>query len=60
MPKCDFNTVACNFIEISFQHRCSPLNFLHIFRTHFYNNTSGEILLNSKRFEKPFISFCSI
>ena len=34
-----------NFIEISLQHRCSPVNLLHIFRTHFYKNTSGWLLL---------------
>ena len=34
---CDFNKVAsfCNFIEITIRHGCSPVNFLHIFRTSF-------------------------
>ena len=38
MPKCDFNKVACNSVEIALQHKCSPVNFLHIFRTSFYND----------------------
>ena len=58
--KYNFNKVACNFIEIALQRRCSPVNFLHIIRTRIYNNTSGGLLLNSKRFEKTFISLCSI
>ena len=33
MPKCDFNKVACNFIEITLWHGCHPVNFLHIFKT---------------------------
>ena len=33
MPKCDFNKVASNFIEIALRHGCSPVNLLHIFRT---------------------------
>ena len=28
-----------NFIEITVQHGCSPVNFLHIFRTPFLRNT---------------------
>ena len=34
-----------NFIEISLQHGCSPINFLHIFRILFSKNTSGGLLL---------------
>ena len=34
MPKCDFNKVLCNFIEITLWHGCAPVNLLHIFRTH--------------------------
>ena len=60
MPKCNFNKVVCNFIEIALQHRCSPVNFLQIFRIPIYNNASGGLLLNSKRFEKTSISICSI
>ena len=30
-----------NFIEITLRHGCSPVNVLHIFRTHFPYNTSG-------------------
>ena len=60
MPKYNFSKVACNFIEIALQHGCSPVNFLHIFRTPIYSNTSGRLLLNSKRFEKTLISLCSI
>ena len=34
-----------NFIEIALRHGCSPVNFLHIFRTPFPKNTSGGLLL---------------
>ena len=34
-----------NFIEITLQHGCSPVNLLHIFRTLFPKNTSGWLLL---------------
>ena len=34
-----------NFIEITFWHGCSHINLLHIFRTPFPKNTSGELLL---------------
>ena len=33
MPKCDFNKVASNFIEITIRHGCSPVKLLNIFRT---------------------------
>ena len=39
--------VLINFIEITFQHGCSPVNLLHIFRTLFSINTSGGLLLSS-------------
>ena len=45
-PKCDFNS---NFIEITLWYGCSPVNLLHIFRTPFYKNTYGGLLLNSGR-----------
>ena len=35
MPKCDFNKFQSNFIEITLQHGCSPVDLLHIFRTRF-------------------------
>ena len=35
-----------NFIEIALQHGCSPVNLLHIFRTPFLKNTSGQLLVN--------------
>ena len=36
--------LLCNFIEITLQHRYSPVNLLHIFRTHFLTNTSKWLL----------------
>ena len=47
MPKCDFNKVARNFIEITLQHGCSPVNLLHIFRTPFSKYTSGWLLIDT-------------
>ena len=35
----------CNFIEIEHQHRCSPVNLLHISRTLLPKNISGRLLL---------------
>ena len=46
LPKCSFNKVASNFIKIAIQHGCTPGNFLHIFRTPFYKNTYGGLLLD--------------
>ena len=34
-----------NFIEITLRHGCFPVNLLHISRTPFPRNTSGELLL---------------
>ena len=48
MPRCDFKKVARNFIEIALRHDCSPVNLLHIFRTPFPKNTSGQLFLNGK------------
>ena len=47
IPKCDFNKVVLQLIEITLRHACSPINFLHIFRTPFLKNTSGWLLLYS-------------
>ena len=43
MSKCDFNKIAllCNFIEITLQRGCSPVNLRHISRTPFPKNISG-------------------
>ena len=35
-----------NFIEIALPHKYLPVNLLHIFRTPFYKNNSGGMLLN--------------
>ena len=37
--------LLCNFIEMTLWNGCSPLNLLHIFRTHFPKNTYGGLLL---------------
>ena len=37
--------LLCNFIEITLRQECSPVNLLHIFRTLFYKNISGGLLL---------------
>ena len=35
-----------HFIEITLQHRCSPVNLLHIFKTCFTKKSSDGLLLN--------------
>ena len=50
MPKCDFNKVASNFIEITLRHWYFPVHLLHIFRTPFPKNTSGWLLLSKLQF----------
>ena len=45
MPKCHFNKVASNFVEITLQQDCSPVNLLHILRMAFPKNKSGWLLL---------------
>ena len=53
MLKCDFNKVAAtlfkycglNFIQITLQDGCSPVNLLHMFRTSFLQNTSRRLPL---------------
>ena len=37
--------LLCNFTEITLRHGCSPLNLLDTFRTPFFKNTSGWLLL---------------
>ena len=44
MPKCDFNKVVCNVIEITLRYGRSPVNLLNIFRTPFLKNTCGWLL----------------
>ena len=39
-----------NFIQIALQHGCSPVNLLHIFKTHFLKNTSGRLFLEHTQF----------
>ena len=41
-------TPICNFIIITLRHGCSLIKLLHIFRTSFYKNTSGGLLLEVK------------
>ena len=38
--------MLCNFIEITIRHEWSPVNLLHIFRTHPLKNTFGWLLMN--------------
>ena len=51
-----------NFIEITLRHGCSPVNLLHIFRTPFTENTSGQLLLNivSKNLSRFFLNACRL
>ena len=42
----DFKVLESNFIGITLRDGCSPVNLLHILRTHFPENTSGGLLLN--------------
>ena len=37
--------LLCNFIGIALRHGCCPVNLLHIFRTSFLKNTSGQLFL---------------
>ena len=46
MPKCEFNKVAGNFMEIVLWYGCCLINLLDIFRTPFPKNTSGELFLS--------------
>ena len=46
MLKCDFNKVALKLYWSRTLAWCSSVDFLHIFRTRFYKNTSVGLLLN--------------
>ena len=46
-----------NFAEIAIRYRCSPGNLLHIFRTFFYKDNYGGLLLN-KAIIKMFQVLC--
>ena len=37
---------TCDFGKIAKQLKCSSVNLMHIFRTHFHSNTYGGLLLN--------------
>ena len=39
----------CRNVEITLRHGYSPVNLLHIFRTHFTKNTSGRLLLKTEK-----------
>ena len=39
------------------QHGCSPVNLLHIFRTRFYKNTSGWLLLKPQSLNDLLVEF---
>ena len=49
--------LLCNFIEITLQHGCSPVNLLHIFKTPFSKNTFGWLLLPESRFNVSGLKF---
>ena len=45
MSKCNSIKLQNNFIEITLWHGCSPVNFLHIFRTPFPKSNFGGLVL---------------
>ena len=45
MQRCDFNKDALQLVEITLSHGCSPVNFLQVFKTPFFKNTSVGLLL---------------
>ena len=45
MPKCDFNKLESNFIEITLRHGYSPVYLMHISRAPFLKNTFGWLRL---------------
>ena len=42
-----FTGEQSNVIELALRHRYSPVNLMHISRTHFLKNTSGWLLLHN-------------
>ena len=46
-----------NFIEITLRHGCCPVNLLHIFRTPFYKNISGWLLVYIFPESKVYLAF---
>ena len=52
---CKFKAESTYANEIALWHRCSPLNLLHIFKTHFAKNTCGGQLLEDV--SEAFITF---
>ena len=50
MLKCDFNKVAKSHFGMD---GCSSVNLPYIFRTPFYKNTSGGLLLNLLSLSQP-------
>ena len=38
-----------NFIQITLRHGCPPVNLLHIFRTAFYKNNYGRLVMNCSK-----------
>ena len=57
MPKCVFNKVAKQLIEITLWYGCSPVNLLHIFEIPFPKNTSGRLLLYHSYLNTSFTHF---
>ena len=53
MARCNSSKVACNLIEITLRHGCSPVNLLHILKTPFSKNTSGRLLLKFVHEDSP-------
>ena len=42
----EYSCVSVIFIKIALRHEWSPVNLLHIFRTPFYKDTYGGLLLH--------------
>ena len=54
MPKCDFNKLESNFIEITLRHGYSPVYLMHISRAPFLKNTFGWLRLRVIRLVIPY------